>query len=252
MAAPTKEEVQDFIDKNISFFITPLSEEEQKKFQQFYKDANAMEQIADYSKKLMALLYKYKQILNNNRVPVFNAWRKGDFAPALAHEEIRQFIMDNKDHPAVMMWANKKSTIELNKSETQAPRQETPVPAQEKPKGLDDFTEKFMKMDKGQFDYCFSSSDSQTRSGNIFMNRRLVREGLTGELFNTQEDYNNWKSNLVSARKPQTTPVQETPTPVQRGLIDNLINAVKNLCRVITDFYNSCSYSNNCDKRNKR
>ncbi|MCZ4691294.1 hypothetical protein O6D29_07550, partial [Legionella pneumophila] len=83
-------------------------------------------------------------------------------------------------------------------------RQETPVPAQEKPKGLDDFTEKFMKMDKGQFDYCFSSSDSQTRSGNIFMNRRLVREGLTGELFNTQEDYNNWKSNLVSARNQQT------------------------------------------------
>ncbi|WP_229295737.1 hypothetical protein, partial [Legionella pneumophila] len=60
------------------------------------------------------------------------------------------------------------------------------------------------------------------------MNRRLVREGLTGELFNTQEDYNNWKSNLVSARNQQTqalkqepvlsetqAPRQETPVPAQ-------------------------------------
>lgn len=37
MAAPTKEEVQDFIDKNISFFITPLSEEEQKNSNSFIK-----------------------------------------------------------------------------------------------------------------------------------------------------------------------------------------------------------------------
>ncbi|HAU1321919.1 TPA: hypothetical protein F8R96_13385 [Legionella pneumophila] len=403
MAAPTKEEVQDFINKNISFFITPLSEEGQKKFQQFYKDANAMNQISDYSQKLMALLHKCTQKLSSESVtPVIYAWRKGDFAPALEHEEVRQFIMDNQDHPAVVMWRNNKSTIELNKSETKTPRQEppvpiedktnklgdftekfmkmdknefeylfsgsdtqvrsgnifmnrrlsragltgelfktqedynnwmtnlisarnpqtptqaqetstraqetptqvqeTPVPAQRIPKGLDDFTEKFMKMDKGEFDYCFSSSDSQKLSGDILMNRRLWREGLTGKLFKSQEDYDSWKSNLISARNPKTptqaqetsTRVQETPTraqetptraqetprraqetprraqetpkraqetpkraqekpkPAQKGLIDNFINAIKNLCHVITDFCNSCLYSNNYDKRNKR
>ncbi|CEG58389.1 hypothetical protein [Legionella fallonii] len=215
MVAPTKEETNDFINKNKSFFTTPLTEKGQKEFQQFYTNANAIAKIADYSQQLMAILYKHGQQLNEDSVtPVVYAWRKGDFAPALEHEEVRQFIMDNKDHPALVMWANKKSVIEANKSEIQ--KQETPLPIPKEPKTLADLREKFLQMNKEDFDYVFSSADTIAHSEGITMNRRLAGQGVTGDLFKTQDDFNSWKQDIITAKNQQTQTKTKTQTKIER------------------------------------
>lgn len=136
--APTKEETQEFINKNKSFFTTPLTPKGQKEFRQFYQDADAEDIISNYSRKLISLLYKNtKKIKENTTTPVIYSWLKNDFAPALEHEEVRQFIMDNRDDPAVVMWRNKKPEIELNKPETLTLRKEIPETIQEQPKKVE-------------------------------------------------------------------------------------------------------------------
>lgn len=105
MSVPTIEEVREFIKENESFFKTPI--QDQEKFRKFYSDINAIEDISQYSESLIKLLYKHTQRLTKESVtPVVYSWRKEDFEPALQHEAIRQFIMDNKDHPALVKWRN--------------------------------------------------------------------------------------------------------------------------------------------------
>lgn len=280
MTSPTKEETRDFINKNISFFITPLSEKRQKKFQKFYTNADAIDKIADYSQKLMAILYKCTQKLSqDSSTPVIYAWQKGNFEPALEHEEVRQFIMDNKDHPAITIWANKKPTIEMNKSAKQTQKQETPPPTQENAKPvtsefvsaqqnvvspsqpvhqysdkLQEFTKELLKMDKKRFDYLFSGEDTIVRNGKIIMNRRLMREGLTGDLFKSQEDFYQWKNEIISAKnRPSQTIMQEMAEPAQdntkgltdviKKLIDEFKSSLKNLCRSVDGFSSAHEHS---------
>jgi hypothetical protein len=272
MTAPTKEEVQEFMNKNKSFFATPLTDEGQKEFQKFYNDANAIDKIADYSKKLIDLLYKNTQQVNEQTItPVVYAWRKGDFAPALEHEEVRQFIMDNKEHPALVMWANNKPAVELRETQTK-----TQPPSGTQDSSLSDaaaiqtlagLKAKFIKMDKERFDYVFAVDDTSVMSKNVLMGRRLTREGVSGELFKSQAAFSNWLSEIISARdKPDQTQVQtqtETqtksqnkelsiPPPVKaNGLIDEFIDAIKNLCSAIVNFVSSLICKNDNDEAPK-
>ena len=268
MVAPTKEETLEFINNNKSFFTTPLSVEGQKEFQQFYQDENAIEQIADYSQKLTDLLYKYAQQLSkDSSKAVIYSWRKGDFGPALEHEEVRQFIIDNKDHPALVMWANRNPALETKEQEK---NQEKPMevddllkstvfrptpPMNDPSQKLAELTETFMKKEKTDFDYFFDRFDTQMSNGNVLIGRRLIREGLTGDLFKSQKDYDSWKADIISAKNQQTQTQTQTQTlepsaPVQeeskgfidllKGLIDLLVSAVKNFCQAIADFCSSC------------
>ncbi len=113
---PTIEDVRQFIKENESFFKTPLKD--QKRFQAFYQKVNKMDEIRHYSAGLTALLYRGCHRLSEKaETLVIYPWKNGNFEPALKHEKIRQYLMDNKDHPAVVLWRNK-SLIELAERET--------------------------------------------------------------------------------------------------------------------------------------
>lgn len=203
MPVPTKEETQEFISKHNSFFTTPLTPEGQKKFQQFYEDSNAIDKIADYSMKLEALLYKNKQRINKeSSKAVIYAWRNGDFAPALEHKEVRQFIMDNKDHPAIVLWVNKESEMELNDSKNQTKKHEASLPLSNT---LTELETKILNMSQKDFDYLFDESATQIKNGGIIISRRLVVAGIEGTLFETQEDYYEWIKEIIST---QNKPIQ--------------------------------------------
>lgn len=261
MVAPTKAEAQVFIEKNKGFFTTPLSQKGQEEFQKFYEDEHAINAIADYSQKLQAVLYKCEQILAERQLAngtmekrtqaVIYPWRKGDFAPALEHEEVRQFLLDNKDHPAVVLWRNK----ELNLSGAKTQKQEPPTPTPEQTTSLEQLSKGFLNLTKKDFDYLFGL-DTQIYNENIIMNRRLTRVGIHGGLFKSQADYDGWKSDIIAQKKQlettqtqnQTRTQNQEPTPeVSKGIIDYLLDAIKDVCEAIVRFFNACS----CENENK-
>lgn len=96
------EEVLAFIKENESFFKTPL--ENQDKFQKFYQDKDQIDDIADYSTKLMTVLNETIHKEGGYRAPAIIWWEKGEFEKVLNHPEIQQFIMDNSTHPAITAW----------------------------------------------------------------------------------------------------------------------------------------------------
>ena len=125
MPKPTKEEVIDFIKKNESFFKKPLPDfvplrdnsslfipvesKSQEEFSNFFERNNKIEYIKDYSSKLERLLYSEREKTSENtQKPLTNYWNRGDFETVLKNEKIRNFIMENKDHPAILLWKNSK------------------------------------------------------------------------------------------------------------------------------------------------
>lgn len=115
---PQLKECLDFIEKNKSFFITPIIA--QDTFYEFYKECNGLDDIRDYSDKLQKLLYHHvKKVGENTYQPVINFWRKKDFAPALEHASIREFILKNQNHPALNLWRKNEGTILLKEKRTQ-------------------------------------------------------------------------------------------------------------------------------------
>ena len=125
MPKPTKEEVIDFIKKNESFFKKPLPDfvpssynsslfipvasKSQEEFSNFFERKNKIEYIKDYSSKLERLVYlEREQASENTQKPLINYWNRGDFETVLKNEKIRNFIMENKDHPAILCWETKK------------------------------------------------------------------------------------------------------------------------------------------------
>ncbi len=96
------DEVQQFFESNKSFFATPLKD--QAAFQSYFKRKGTLEYLEDYSEKFIAVLKKTIHQTGNYKAPVFELWRRGNFAKALRHPEVRQFIMDNANHPAIRSW----------------------------------------------------------------------------------------------------------------------------------------------------
>ncbi|KTD21174.1 hypothetical protein [Legionella londiniensis] len=103
MTTPTIRETEQFMDENESFFNMPLTH--QKDFQAFYVESGNLHIIREYSEKLTRLLNEEKKQKRE--------WLKGNFKPALMNEKIRQFIMENKNHPAINLWKYKGPKKEL-------------------------------------------------------------------------------------------------------------------------------------------
>ena len=106
---PTIAETRKFLEENNSFFLGPINNQES--FVNFYIENGLQDEITDYSNKLCALLYKNStttKVDAKTKVArrVINPWRKGNFVPALEHEEVRQFLINNKDDPALIIWRN--------------------------------------------------------------------------------------------------------------------------------------------------
>lgn len=129
LAAVAQKEALDFIKKNESFFRTPLPDflqsgegplipvesKGQKKFSKFFQENNKLECIKDYSSKLQKLLYREREnIRENTQKPLINYWNLGDFKTVLKNKKIRDFIMENKEHPALLLWENSKKIEPLN------------------------------------------------------------------------------------------------------------------------------------------
>lgn len=125
----TEKEALDFIKKNESFFKTPLPDflpsgkgplipvesKGQKEFAEFFQKNNKINDIKDYSSKLEKLLYREReQTGENTKKPLINYWNRGDFETVLKNEKIRNFIMENKEHPALLLWENSKKVEPLN------------------------------------------------------------------------------------------------------------------------------------------
>ena len=99
----TIHQAKEAIENNKSFFTMPLTD--QTKFGQIYQDSGAIEAITSYSRDLQKLLYsKQTRLSAESTTPVIYAWRKGDFSAAIQHEEVRNFIVDNLDHPALLVF----------------------------------------------------------------------------------------------------------------------------------------------------
>jgi len=92
-----------FIDANLSFFMTPIKDNQA--FGKFYQKNLTLNLIADYSSKLTGLLYPATQPYGKGaNISVIYAWKEGNFEPALLHSTIRQFLYDNRNHPALTSW----------------------------------------------------------------------------------------------------------------------------------------------------
>lgn len=124
-----EKEALDFIKKNESFFrkplpdflpseggpLIPVESKGQKEFAKFFQENNKLEWIKDYSSKLDKLLYREREeISENTQKPLINYWNRGDFETVLKNEKIRNFIMENKEHPALLLWGNSKKVEPLN------------------------------------------------------------------------------------------------------------------------------------------
>lgn len=55
-----------------------------------------------------------EQTSENTKKPLINYWNRGDFKTVLKNEKIRNFIMENKEHPALFLWENSKKVEPLN------------------------------------------------------------------------------------------------------------------------------------------
>ena len=81
----------------------PVLGERHSDFEQLYDEENKLDDLKDYSTKLKDLLYKHRENISlYEKKPVIYAWNRRNFKPALQHETIRQFIIDNSEHPAVL------------------------------------------------------------------------------------------------------------------------------------------------------
>ncbi len=251
MPIPTKEEAEEFIYKNRSFFSTPLTIKGQKTFQQFYADANAIDKIEDYSQKLMILLNKYNQRLNNGSSrPVIYAWKKGNFSPALKHNKIRQFIIDNKNHDAITIWMNANSVEALNTPKNQTPKQENLLRNSNHAKNLEELETECLKMDRKQFDFLFDTTNDPSMSfRDEYIRSSLIQNDISGTLFEAKDDYDNWKTEIVleKNRQIQTQEIILPPTEKATKIIEGLINSVRSFCSSIDNFASSLVHTNQND-----
>lgn len=116
---PTIGETETFIYENKLFFeiflpdyeeapenakaTIPVLGEKHSDFEGLYNEKNKLDDLINYSEKLKDLLYKHRENISLfEKKPVICAWNRGNFKPALQHETIRQFIIDNSEHPAVL------------------------------------------------------------------------------------------------------------------------------------------------------
>jgi hypothetical protein len=91
-----------FVKKNETFFRGPIDNHNQ--FIKFYERQNKIEQIADYVQKFITVLQTtiHKEI--TFEAPATFWWQKGEFEQVLSEPAIHQFITDNYDHPALVVW----------------------------------------------------------------------------------------------------------------------------------------------------
>lgn len=110
MPTPTLEEATLFMQKNEYFFrsfliLDPnnLIPKEQDGLKKIYTTAGVIKDLESYSEHLKDLLYKYRATIKLSvKQPVIVPWRKGNFAPALAFPEIREFLVENQNNPALL------------------------------------------------------------------------------------------------------------------------------------------------------
>ena len=104
---PTIAETETFIHDNKLFFEIFLPDYEEASDAPEESKATipvlGERHLKDYSTKLKDLLYKHRENISlYEKKPVIYAWNRRNFKPALQHETIRQFIIDNSEHPAVL------------------------------------------------------------------------------------------------------------------------------------------------------
>lgn len=97
-----------FIKKNETFFRDPIDNQEQ--FANFYEEQNKTDLILDYSKKFTSVLTE----TFHKEARAIDWWFNGDFEEVLKEEKIRQFIMDNQKHPALIAWQKKHPPKEIS------------------------------------------------------------------------------------------------------------------------------------------
>ncbi|HIG0326665.1 TPA: hypothetical protein ACX87D_000529 [Legionella pneumophila] len=78
---------------------------------------------------------------------------------------------------------------------------------------------------KEEFDSIFDPKDSQVLTNKMSIGRRLMREGVTSDLFATQEEYESWKTELISIKNKQTE--KRETSPPREGDTATLPNKVK-------------------------
>lgn len=110
MPKATKEDAKKILYNNISFFVTPLNEPQL--FQHVYQRCESINLIKDYSDNLKALLYKkQKKVSEHASTPVVYSWNKCHFTPALEHDDICHYIVNNKNHPALKLWQKERPLL---------------------------------------------------------------------------------------------------------------------------------------------
>ncbi len=102
MPVPREVDVRHFVKKNDSFFRTPIVN--QAEFAQFFSDKGKVDEIQDYSEKLMKVLQKTIHQEGKYNAPAMVWWLKGDFEKVLKEPAIPKFLMDYQNHPALLIW----------------------------------------------------------------------------------------------------------------------------------------------------
>lgn len=116
MSIPTIDDVRQFMDANKAFFETPLKD--QDKFKEFFEKKGEIDAIADYSAKFFQVLNKTLFKSGNYKGPVLILWKQENFEEAIQHKEVRQFIMDNANHPAIKAWQTAHPPLDVPKKTT--------------------------------------------------------------------------------------------------------------------------------------
>ena len=101
MPRPTIEDVRNFVQANRAFFETPIKD--QDKFRKFFEDNDTIKDIEDYSSKFTNVLQTTMHRARNYIAPVLVFWKNNDFEKAFQHQQVRDFIMDNANHPALKL-----------------------------------------------------------------------------------------------------------------------------------------------------
>lgn len=96
---PTIDDARHFVEANSSFFEAPLNS--QAEFSAFYESRGQTDAIEDYSKKFFTVLKETLFEAGKYEAPVWILWKQGHFKEALEHQNVRQFIIDNAEHPAL-------------------------------------------------------------------------------------------------------------------------------------------------------
>ncbi|MCC5792539.1 MAG: hypothetical protein JJT82_08045 [Legionellaceae bacterium] len=119
--------VRQFFENNKSFFTMPIND--QQAFGAYFTKHKQVDVITDYSQKFMSLLSGIQHETGNYKEPLLNVWMhqqipgdprpKGwNFEEAFKHAEIRKFIMDHANHPAIQTWQEEHpaKNVELKKT----------------------------------------------------------------------------------------------------------------------------------------